>query len=152
MVPLSTYSLMNLYSSSSLTCNRRMLRLMRVVGAPTFNLMAWSHDRFGGNFFGSCSSNTQACFRYCGGTKVFGSMVGVVESTTLPIMVCNVGLICRGRNRAFVVLGLLNTIGSWLWEIHPLAQSILGCVTVNHGYPRMTWFLPRSERKYLRVY
>ena len=149
MVPRSTCSLMNFCSSSSSTCDNRMFWLIRVAGAPVFSLMVWSHNHFGGNFFDSCSSNTRVCFWYCGGTKFFGSVVGVF--VILPTIVWDVGLICRGRNRAFAVLGLRSTMGSWSCEIHPRAQLIFGCVAVNHGYPNMTRFSPRSDKKYRSV-
>ena len=37
--------------------------------------------------------------------------------------------------------------GSWLLSIHPWAQSILGCVAVNHGYPRIAFWSAKSVRK-----
>ncbi len=89
-----------------------MFQLMRVAGAPAFSSIAWSHDCFGGNFLDSCSLKTWVCFRYCGGTKFFGSVVRA--STTLPTTVCDIGLIWRGRNHAFTASGLRNTMGSWL--------------------------------------
>ena len=151
MVPCSTCSLMNFCNSSNSTCDRHMFWLMRVAGAPAFSSMAWSHDCFSGNFFDSWSLNMWACFWYCGGTKLFGRVGLVGVSIALPTIVWDIGLICRGRNRAFAASGLRNTMGSWLCEIHPLAQSIFGCVAVNHGYPRMTQFSPKSDRKYHSV-
>ncbi len=148
----STCSLMNFQSSSNSVCDKHIFWLMSVVGAPAFSSIAWSHDCFSGNFFDSWLLNMCVCFWYGKGTKVFGRVVGLVVSVTLPITVWDIGLICRGRNHAFTVSGLHNTIGSWSWEIHPLAQLILGCVAANHRYPRMTRFSPRSERKYHNIH
>ncbi len=53
IVPRSTCSLRNFCSSSNSNCESCIFRLMRVAGAPGFSSMAWSHDRFGGNFFDS---------------------------------------------------------------------------------------------------
>jgi len=39
--------------------------------------------------------------------------------------------------------------GRWEASIHPLAQSILGWLATNHGYPRMIRWWPRSVRKNL---
>ena len=150
MVPRAVCSLMNLLSSSNSVWDRRMFQLMRVAGAPGFSSMAWSHDLFGGNFFNSWSLKTRVCLWYCGGMKLSGSLVGFVTSA-LPTIVCKLGLIWRGRKRAFAASGLRSTMGSWSWEIHPLAQSIFGWVVVNHGYPRMTRFSPKSDKKYRSV-
>jgi len=76
-------------------------------------------------------------------------VVGVMM--VFPIIVCDRGRTCLGKNHTFMASGLRNTIGSWSWEIHPLAQSIFGCIAANHRYPRMTLFSPRSDKKYLRV-
>ena len=53
-------------------------------------------------------------------------------------------------NCALAVSHALRTIGSCEWSIHPLAQSIFGCVVANHGYPKITLWSPRSVRKYRR--
>ena len=69
----------------------------------------------------------------------------------LPTMVWVFGLICQGRKHALAVSGARSTIGNWSCMIHPQAQSIFGWAAANQGYPRMTLFSPRSERKYRRV-
>ena len=46
-------------------------------------------------------------------------------------------LIVRGMNHALAASEVLNMMGSWVWSIHPLFQSILGCTAANHGYPRI---------------
>ena len=146
MVPRSSCSFRNFCSSACSDCESQMLRLMRVAGAPGFNSIAWSQGRGGGNFFDSSSLNTLVCFRYCGGTMLSGVCIVV-----LPTMVWDLGLICRGKNCAFVASADHRTISNWSCVIHPLAQSILGCAAANHGYPKITLFSPRSERKYRRV-
>ncbi len=55
----------------------------------------------------------------------------------------------RGMNRALAASGVLNTIGSCVWSIQPLLQSILGCTAANHGYPRIALCLPSCVRKNL---
>jgi hypothetical protein len=56
-----------------------------------------------------------------------------------------------GRKQAFVALGVQNMMGNWEWSIHPLLQSICGCIAANHGYPRMALFSPKVERKNRRL-
>jgi hypothetical protein len=146
MVPLSLCSLRNFLSSSCSDCDSRMLQLMSDAGAPGLRSIAWSQGRGGGNFFDSSSLNTCLCLRYCGGIMLVGVWI-VVD----PMMVWEWGLICRGRNHALAASAALSTIGSWSWVIHPLLQSIFGWAAVNYGYPRITLFSPRSERKYRSV-
>ena len=56
-------------------------------------------------------------------------------------------LVVRGTNRALFAFGARNMMGSCEESIHPLFQSILGCVAANHEYPRIASFSPRSVRK-----
>ena len=128
MVPRSSCSFRNFPNSCCSDCESRILRLMRVAGAPGFSSIAWSQGHGGGNFLDSSSLNTLAYFRYCGGTMLSGVCIAV-----LPTMVWDLGLICRGKNRAFAASADRRTIGSWLCVIHPLAQSILGCAAANQG-------------------
>ena len=103
-----------------------MFLLMRVAGAPGFSLITWSQGRDGGNFFDSSLLNTLACFLYWGGTIVVG--VWIVVN---PRMVWVLGLICRGKNHALAASVACSTMGSWLWVIHPWAQSIFGWAAAN---------------------
>ena len=57
----------------------------------------------------------------------------------------------QGTKIAFCAFGALIMIGSCEWLIHPLFQLILGCVSANHGYPKITLCSPRLDRKNLRV-
>ena len=68
-----------------------------------------------------------------------------------PTVVCDLGLICRGKNRALAASADRSTIGSWSWAIHPRAQSIFGWAAANQGNPKITLFSPKSERKYRSV-
>ena len=147
MVPQSSCSFRNFLSSSCSNCDNRMFLLMRVAGAPGFNSMAWSQGRYGGNFLDSSLLNTLACFWYCG-----GMMLGGVWISIDPMMVCVLGLICWGRNRALAASVNRKTIGSWSCVIHPWAQSTFSWAATNQGYPRITLFSPKSERKYWRVH
>ena len=56
-------------------------------------------------------------------------------------------LIVRGVNRARFALGALNIMGNCEESIHPLFQSIFGCVAANQEYPKIALFSPRSVRK-----
>ena len=107
MVPRSSCSFKNFCNSVCSDCESWMLRLMRVAGAPGFNSIAWSQGRGGGNFFDSSSLNTLAYFRYCGGMMLLGVWIVV-----LPTMVWDLGLICRGKNRAFAASADRRTIGN----------------------------------------
>jgi hypothetical protein len=53
-------------------------------------------------------------------------------------------------NCALAASHALRTMGNCEWSIHPLAQSIFGYAVANHGYPKITLWLPRSVRKYHR--
>ena len=107
MVPRSLCSFRNFFNSSCFNCDNRMFLLMRVAGAPGFNSMAWSQGRCGRNFFDSSLLKTLACLRYCGGT-----MVGGVWIVVDPMIVCVLGLICRGRNCALAASADRRTMGS----------------------------------------
>jgi hypothetical protein len=60
-------------------------------------------------------------------------------------------LVVLGEKQAFAAFGVLNMMGSWEWSIHPLLQSIFGCIAANHRYPSMALFSPRFERKNRRL-
>src|SRR6266446_5534167 len=60
-------------------------------------------------------------------------------------------LIDLGRKHAFAALGALRTIGSWVWSIQPLFQSIFGWVAANQGYPSIALCSPSSVRKNLML-
>jgi hypothetical protein len=60
-------------------------------------------------------------------------------------------LVVLGEKRALAASGVLNMMGGWEWSIHPLLQSIFGCMAASHGYPSMALFSPRFERKNQRL-
>ena len=75
-----------------------------------------------------------------------GSTVSLL--IVVPSVVCLIAVLpFLAINWAFCASGLCRIIGSCDESIHPLAQSILGCVDANHGYPSITLLSPRSERK-----
>ena len=104
-----------------------------------------------GSLCDSCSEKIFACRWYWPG--IFGlSSVAVPPIVTLPIKYqsFSIGrglLTVRGVNLAFFAFGARNIMGSCEESIHPLFQSIFGCVAANHEYPRIALFLPRSVRK-----
>ncbi len=106
-------------------------------GAPGSNSMAWSQMVCFGSHWDFSSLKTLLCLAYSGG--IFGLSV----SWMVPIVAlqsnihsCGVGrglFIVRGTNRALAALFVLNTIGSCMWSIQPLLQSIFGCTAANQG-------------------
>src|SRR6266436_3843043 len=107
--------------------------------------------------FGSrwdCSSlNTLLCLAYSGG--IFASSTPwavpiVALQSSMRLVGMGLGLfIVRGMNCALAASAILNTMGSCVWSIHPLLQSILGCTAVNQGYPRIALCSPSCVRKNL---
>ena len=57
----------------------------------------------------------------------------------------------RGTKVAFFALGARRMMGNWVWSIHPLFQSMLGCTAANQEYPKMALCSPKSVRKNQRV-
>ena len=108
-----------------------------VDGAPGNNLMAWSQMVCFGSCWDFSSLKTLLCLAYSGG--IFGLFVSwAIPMVALQsnIRSTDVGrglFIVRGTNRAFAASFVLNTIGSWVWSIQPLFQSILGCTAANQG-------------------
>src|SRR6266478_4205660 len=119
--------------------------------------MAWSQMVCFGRHWDCSSLNTLLCWAYSDG--IFVSFVSWAVSWVVPIMalqsrICWAWmvrglLIVHGRNRAFAASEVLNTIGSCVWSIHPLFQSILGCTAANHGYPKIALCSPSCVRKNL---
>src|SRR6266436_2791049 len=117
--------------------------------------MAWSQMVCFGSLWDCSSLNTLLCWAYSGGIAV------LLVSCAIPIVALHSriwlawtirGLLTvRGRNRAFAASAVLNTIGSCVWSIHPLLQSILGCTAANQGYPRMALCSPSCVRKNLML-
>ncbi len=106
-------------------------------GAPGNNSMAWSQMVCFGSRWDFSSLKTLLCLAYSGG--IFGSFVSwavpmVALQSNIHSIEADRGLFTvRGTNRALAVSFVLNTIGSCVWSIQPLLQSILGCTAVNQG-------------------
>ncbi len=91
--------------------------------------------------FGSCwdcsSLKTLLCLAYSDG--IFESPISwAVPIVALQSSMCSIGagrglFTVRGINRALAASAVLNTIGSCVWSIQPLFQSILGCTAANQG-------------------
>ncbi len=96
---------------------------------------------------------TLLCLAYSGG--IFGSFVSwivpivALQSSIRSIKTDHGLFTVRGTNRALAALFVLNTIGSCVWSIQPLLQSILGCTAANQGYPRIALCSPSCVRKNL---
>ncbi len=106
---------------------------------------------------GSCcdfsSLKTFLCFAYSCGIFIL-SVSWAVPMVALQSRICSIFmghglLMVHSMNRALAVSGALNTIGSCVWSIHPLLQSIFGCTAANHGYPRIALCSPSCVRKNL---
>ena len=107
---------MNLWSSSSSGCDSRISLAGKALGAPGFSLMAWFHNRAGGNSCEAILLKTLVYFRY--GMGMFDeSSVGSLKITR-PMNKVSVGmllgrLMVRGRNWALAASSLRSTSGNW---------------------------------------
>jgi hypothetical protein len=148
-------SFTNLWSSSCSACDNGMSLPGSAAGVPGLSSITWSHGWDGGNLCDASSENTleyaQYCDRMFGFSDVCFGSVTILQMYILSVRSVLALLICRGRKHAHVASGLQSMTGSWLWSIQPLFQLIRGWNAVNHGYPRMTLFSPRFERKNQRA-
>src|SRR6266478_9025641 len=117
--------------------------------------MAWSQMVCFGSRWDFSSLKTLLCLAYSGG--IFGLFVSwavpmVALHSNMHLIKVGRGLftVC-GTNRALAVSLVLNTIGSCVWSIQPLLQSILGCTATNQGYPRIALCSPSWVRKNLML-
>src|SRR6266403_2433565 len=99
------------------------------------------------------SLKTLLCLAYSDGIFVL-STSWAVPIVALQSNIRSIGMgrglfTVRGMNRALAASAVLNTIGSCVWSIHPLFQSILGCTAANQGYPRIALCSPSWVRKNL---
>src|SRR6266478_936775 len=99
--------------------------------------MAWSQMVCFGSRWDFSSLKTLLCLAYSGGIFVLSTSWAVpIVALQSSMRLIGVGLglfIIRGMNRALAVSAVLNTIGSCMWSIQPLLQSILGCTAANQG-------------------
>src|SRR6266404_3220283 len=99
--------------------------------------MAWSQMVCFGSRWDFSSLKTLLCLAYSG--RIFGLFVSwavpmvALQSNIRSIEVGRGLFIVRGTNCALAALFALNTIGSCVWSIQPLLQSILGCTAANQG-------------------
>ena len=157
MVALPKCSWMNLWVSAISACVKVRSLPGKVCGAPGRSSMAWSQNVCWGRRCDSSSLNTLLWCWYSAGT-LGGSVDGVAElwKVTRPMKywswVISLGtfLVC-GTKVAFFALGAWRMVGYWVWSIHPLFQSMLGCTAANQEYPRMALCSPKSIRKNQRV-
>src|SRR6266478_2295373 len=126
-----------------------------VEGAPGRSSMAWSHIVCLGSLCDCSLLKTLLCFAYSWGICiVFDSWVFPIVALQSSSWFTCVGqglLIVCGKNRALAASGALNMMGSCVWSIHPLFQSILGWMAANHGYPRIALCSPNWVRKNLML-
>ncbi len=150
MVPRVRCSCMNLWTSSISFWLRGRSRPGIVVGAPGSSSIAWSHIVCLGSHWDFSSLNTFLCLMYSLGRLL--SVLVAIRGFVLHRRICSwwggLGWLHDwGKNRAFAASGALNTMGSWVWSIQPLFQSIFGWVAANQGYPSMALCSPNSVRK-----
>src|SRR6266403_4166094 len=137
MVPLFRCSWTKLCTSWISFWLRGRRRPGIVDGAPGNNSMAWSQMVCFGSRWDFSSLKTLLCLAYSG--RIFGLFVSwIVPMVALQSSMCLIevgrGLFTiRGMNRALAALFVVNMIGSCVWSIQPLLQSILGCTAANHG-------------------
>src|SRR6266481_5449073 len=117
-----------------------------VEGAPGRSSMAWSHMVCLGSLCNFSSLKTLLCLVYsCGilvGFVSWAVPMVALQSRSWSILMGRGLLMVHGMNRALAASGAFSTMGSCVWSIHPLFQSILGCMAVNHGYPKIALCLP----------
>src|SRR6266436_3686794 len=124
-----------------------------IDGAPGSNSMAWSHIVCLGSRWDFSLLKTLLCLTYSCGIFVL-STSWAVPMVALQSRICSIFMGCgllmvHNINRALAASGALSTMGSCVWSIHPLLQSILGCTMANQGYPRIALCSPSCVRKNL---
>ncbi len=106
-------------------------------GARGESSRGWSQRVWLGSRWEFSSLKTLLCLAYSGGIFVsFVSWAAPIVALQSSIRSIEVGrglFTVRGINRALAASLVLNTIGSCVWSIQPLLQSILGCTAANHG-------------------
>ncbi len=106
-------------------------------GAPGSNSMVWSQMVCFGSRCDFSLLKTLLCLAYSVG--IFGSFVSwavpmvALQSNMRSIEVGRGLFTVHGMNHAFAASFVLNMIGSCVWLIQPLLQSILGCTAANQG-------------------
>ena len=175
MYPLACCSQMNSSRAFCLSCASWYTFPGIDDGVPGFNSIVWSQMRDSGNLWEASSLNTERWRWYLAG--IFLSPIcDPAHSASFEASVCFFSTEAGMDTRAtcielevvgFCLLGLFQPAGvivhwvmrdlmaflvrrmsgSWVLSIHPCAQLIFGWLAVNHGYPRMAFWLARSVRK-----
>ena len=153
IVFLCRCSSINLWVSAVSAWVRGKCRPGKVCGTPGRSSMVWSQTVCCGRRCDSSSLKTLPWHWYSAGTLGFGieDVVGLWKVTHPMKYCCDITylgtfLVC-GVKTAFLVFDAWRMVGSWVWSIQPLFQSILGCTAVNQEYPRIALWSPRSVRK-----
>src|SRR6266446_1062199 len=99
--------------------------------------MAWSQMVCFRSHWDCSSLKTLLCLAYSGRIFVL-SVSWAVPIVALQSNMRSTGVgrglfTIRGMNHALAASAVLNTIGSCMWLIQPLLQSILGCTAANQG-------------------
>ncbi len=125
-----------------------------VDGVPRSSSIVWSHIVCLGSRCDFSSLKTLLCLAYSCGIFVL-SVSWAVSMVALQSKIRFAArrgvLIVRGMNRALAASVDLSMIGSYVWSIQPLFQSIFGCVAANQGYPKMALCSPSWVRKNLML-
>jgi hypothetical protein len=128
-------------------------RAGKVSGVFGRSSIAWFHMVCFGSHWDFSSLNTFSCRRYSSNILFFScdqSCLGWIVTLPMKYFVSSLAqgtfFVC-GTNIAFCVFKAHRMIGSWVWSIHPLFQSMLGCTATNQGYPRMTLCSPSLDKK-----
>jgi hypothetical protein len=97
---------------------------------PGLSSIAWSQGRVGGNSCNASSKKTLEYVRYCdrmlGFSDVCLGLATILQMYILLVCIALALLTYRGRNRARAASELRSMMGSWLWSIQPIFQSICG--------------------------
>src|SRR6266446_3596950 len=137
MVPLFKCSCTKLCTSWISFWLRGKRRPGIVDGAPGSNSMAWSHIVCLGSHCDFSSLKTLLCLAYSCGIFVLSISWAVpivaLQSSMHWIRTGRGLFIIHSTNRALAASVVLNTIGSCVWSIQPLLQSIFGCTAANQG-------------------
>ena len=157
MVALSKCSWINLWVSAISACVKGRSLPGRVCGAPGRSSMAWSQIVCWGRCCDSSSLNTLLWCWYSAGT--LGGSLGEISrlwKVTRPMKYWSWEIslgtsLVHGMKIALFELGAWRIMGSWVWSIHPLFQSMLGWTAANQEYPRIALCSPKSVRRNRRV-
>ena len=128
---------------------------MRVFGALGCNSIVWSQTVHFGKHWDCCSLKTFMCQWNSCGTFIRSASEGwsgwiVIWHKKYFSFHIGWGMFwILGMKIAFCAFEAQIIMKSCPWSIHPLFQSILSYVAMNHRYPRITLCSPKLDRKNL---